>query len=114
LTLATRVIESLAEGPPLNGHERRMLETTPAIIDDRRRVSATCDIVHGCGRSFAIAPRTKHEREALGRPLLCDSCKRPARIRVTVSMKRYWQSLYTEAEIVELAEAIWGPRDEWT
>lgn len=44
---------------------------------------------------------------------LCRPCKFPAIVVVTQSLLDWWTDRYSDDEIVELAELMWGPRSSW-
>ena len=56
-----------------------------------------------------IRHRRELEHRRTGRDLICSTCRRPPRPKPTEADRRWWLERFTLEEIVELADAIWGP-----
>lgn len=121
--LAERVIESLDGSRPLSNRDRRAVRSSAAIVDGNRRVGAQCD---DCAIFFAIAPETLRDRRKAGKTIICPRCSGVSRIKVTSTHRNFWKKPqqdpvsgrllhegFDDGWIVEVAEGIWGPRDEW-
>lgn len=71
----------------------------------------------GCGRQYSISARREREirQGGKGKPT-CKDCRFGGKlvIEVTDLHRRWWRAQYTEAEIVNLAEDMFGPMSEWT
>lgn len=69
-----------------------------------------------CGRIYSVTARRARQIRAGDGVPRCDSCRSSAAVRVNVTdaHREFWQERFTETEIVEMAEAIWGPRSQWT
>lgn len=109
-TVAEQIVEALAGGLPLPPQTRRSINTYPILVDGRQRKIVQCS---DCGDSFGISSRAIRAARAQGRGLLCLTCRKPATVRVTSIHQAYWLERMTQAEIVELAVAIWGPPETW-
>lgn len=69
----------------------------------------------GCGDERRVTPLTA-EKIRCGRSSgLCIRCGREngPPIRVTQSHRRYWTERFTQAEILEMAVALFGPPTTW-
>lgn len=66
-----------------------------------------------CGRVFSVRARAERAIRRGERTAKCHMCRRGVPLVVDDVMRAFWLSLYTMAELVEIAEASWGPRSDW-
>lgn len=109
MSIAEQVIEAVATGV-MTPQVRSSIRAYPVIVDGKQRRVVTCA---DCGDQFAVSSRTVRLAQQQNRLLLCTPCRRPARVKITLVHTTYWTSIMTPAQIVELAEQIWGPREAW-
>ena len=66
-----------------------------------------------CGGLYEASPRTLREMRQQERLPRCAQCRRPFEHMVTNVEKLFWLERFTMAQMVEMAEAIWGDRHRW-
>jgi len=76
------------------------------------RVLVACQI---CGTPYGISPRTLRGMAQAKRLPICRTCRRPRLVspKATMDHRKFWLDNYTIREIVDMAEEMWGPRDNW-
>lgn len=102
----------------------------------RRGVVAALVACSGCGVLFTLRPRTMRDLRQQRRLPACETCRRPAKIEVTVELLEWWLEwagvpvtqmrlrgewpgvvAYATGRalplVVDLAEATFGPRSSW-
>jgi len=66
-----------------------------------------------CNDGFPLAERSLRHYHAEGREPLCPQCRRAAAVVLTDKERtrylNWWRCRFPEAELVALADAIWGP-----
>lgn len=82
-----------------------------AVPDEQRWVRP--HICSDCGEWFELSYRATSELKRTKRPPICQSCRYPRVIVVTQPLLEWWKERFSEAECVEMAEAMWGPRYLW-
>lgn len=77
-------------------------------------VEVTCSNP-ACGRVRLVSTETARKIRYGRASGLCLPCGKMAgpNVRVTASMRRFWLDRFTEEQIVEMAEALFGPRSRW-
>ena len=55
-----------------------------------------------------LSVRREREHRRTGRAPICSTCRRPPHPKPTEDDREWWLERFTLAEIVELADAIWG------
>lgn len=67
-----------------------------------------------CGQPFHLSARQGRAVRADKRSARCKLCRRISR-KVTVQAEHYlfWMARFTDAELIELAEASWGDMQSW-
>lgn len=68
-----------------------------------------------CGVVFEVAARTYRDLRNQGRMPKCWSCQRQT-VKPTSRHQKFWlehEDHFTMDQIVEMAEALFGPRDTW-
>jgi hypothetical protein len=84
-----------------------------AVLEHERSQPWTVVVCDVCGQDFRLSVRNAREYQRRGKPPRCRTCRRPAKPLTPVERARYerfWLSKFTRAELVALADAIWGPR----
>lgn len=66
-----------------------------------------------CGAPIVVSARTDRRVAQQQGVHLCQPCRYPAMIVVTDALLEWWTDRYGTAEIVELAEGLWGSRSDW-
>lgn len=66
-----------------------------------------------CGDFFTLAYRTNREMQAAGRSPICSLCRKPALVRPTKELQKWWENRFAAQELVFFAESLWGPREDW-
>ena len=74
------------------------------------RVLVACS---SCGDLYGVAPRTFRDMRLRQRLPLCHFCRSPRVVAPTESQRAWWLERFTIAEIIEMAEAFYGPRELW-
>lgn len=111
MTAVEQIVDAIATGR-MTSSTRRSIRSYPAVVDGHQRQIVTCA---GCGDSFTVASRTIRYARQQNRELYCLICRNhPEEIQVTVVHRTFWTSIWTMEEIVACAEAIWGPRSQWS
>jgi hypothetical protein len=70
-----------------------------------RRVTIVCS---ECGDMEQINDRSYRRKIAEGRPHICRLCRQVRAVVPTETHRNYWRTRYSQQEIVEMANAIWG------
>lgn len=66
-----------------------------------------------CGARHYIPPRTLRDQRVNARLPMCRFCRHPAEVQAQPEHRKAWIDQFPIGEIVEMAEAIWGPRERW-
>ena len=67
-----------------------------------------------CGGMYDISERSERRRRVGQRSSLCPHCSRRRRdLVVSQAMMDWWRQQYTDEEVVELAEQVWGDVSTW-
>lgn len=80
------------------------------VVVPEPRVLFACP---GCGTNFELSAGTSRRYARTGVTPLCRPCRFPPIIVVTDQMIDYWTTRFDEQELVEIAEGMWGPREQW-
>jgi len=60
-----------------------------------------------------LSARASREAVRQQREHVCHPCRFPSVVVVTQPLLDWWTDRFTDEEIVELAEQMWGPRSSW-
>lgn len=66
-----------------------------------------------CNQKYEVAARTLRDMRVKGRLPVCPYCRDGIPIAATEADRCFWIDRFTIWEIVVMAEALWGTREDW-
>lgn len=86
------------------------LEVGRVRLAEGVRVLVACS---SCGCVYGISPRTARGMKQAIRLPICHLCRVGRPIEVTDEMRDWWLARYSLADVVRIAEEMFGPRERW-